>query len=228
MCVIGGLLVHTYHFSFNSKKQTENDGARVIITTAIEGLQTGAFKKSCITKGSKRSARMQAAENDEGDGAAPNEASSTSNDDGTDAVNAAGSEHATAPIQLVRVKQEIQSDVEDGGVESVTDEQSVADAAKQAEQEKMEKKYKKANKIKFSMLVKTLEELWETKKSAKRRWSNEEKLEKLLPKRLLRHLEGGDPYPILRLIMPEIDTSRPNLGMQEKAIAKAWSQALGT
>jgi hypothetical protein len=41
------------------------------------------------------------------------------------------------------------------------------------------------------------------------------------------HLEGGDPYPILRLIMPEIDTSRPNLGMQEKAIAKAWSQALG-
>jgi len=77
------------------------------------------------------------------------------------------------------------------------------------------------------MLCGIMEKLWQVKKD-REYMPNDEKLNKLLPKKLLARLNGVIPYPILRLIMPQIDTARPNLGMQEKTIASSWSKALGT
>lgn len=91
--------------------------------------------------------------------------------------------------------------------------------------------YTQANQILFANLVKVLEFLWQKKKNAKtdrKKWNTEKKLQFLFPPVLKKKLNGGDPYPFLRLIMPETDSKRPNLGMQEKTIAKAWSDALGT
>lgn len=91
--------------------------------------------------------------------------------------------------------------------------------------EEIEPDYTRANKIKFCELVDRLEHLWMER--SKRYWTKEQKLEYLLPKQLLVTLKGGSPYPILRLMMPKIDTSRPHFGMLESSIINAWKGALG-
>lgn len=162
--------------------------------------------------------------------------------DATDDNNNDGT-NDTAPTARpqVRVKEEIMSDVEEdsvmqdaaaseqdgGSTAENSEQQDAAMAQAERQQRQQDKRYKKANKLKFYSLCNALEQLWAQTKSGKRRWSTEQKLEKLLPQKLIQHLDGGDAYPLLRLIMPEIDTSRYNLGMLEKNIASAWTGALG-
>ena len=50
----------------------------------------------------------------------------------------------------------------------------------------------------------------------------------ILPPKLLGEYMGDtSPFPLLRLILPEMDTSRPHNGMKEKTIARSWAEAMG-
>jgi len=88
----------------------------------------------------------------------------------------------------------------------------------------------KANQLPFCILCNKLEKLWKQRnlKQGNKKRTKNELLELLLPSNLKRYLgETGSPFPLLRLIMPEIDTFRPNVGMKEKMIANCWSDAMG-
>jgi len=89
--------------------------------------------------------------------------------------------------------------------------------------------YSRANKIPFRKLCETFERVWsfKKKKASRRKTSKDEILETLLPKSLLEYLKGGSPFPFLRLMVPDLDTLRPHLGMKELSIGKIWGQAIG-
>jgi hypothetical protein len=96
------------------------------------------------------------------------------------------------------------------------------------EEQEFEPDYRRANKIRFVDLCGTFEKLWENKTRSTNRGSRDQQLRYILPKALLDTLQGGSPFPILRLIMPKIDTSRPHFGMRESNIINAWRGAMGT
>ena len=98
----------------------------------------------------------------------------------------------------------------------------------------------RANKLLFSQLVERLEKLWLLRKHAtnssfsvlprkKTKLSQEDKLSKyLFPKQLKTYFGSfSSLFPMLRLILPDLDNIRGHLGMKESVIAKAWTQALG-
>lgn len=85
----------------------------------------------------------------------------------------------------------------------------------------------KANLLPFAILCKRLEFLWKERSNRSNKRSKDVLLQYLLPSSLHKYLAGGSPFPLFRLIMPEIDTSRPHSGMKEKLIATSWAEALG-
>jgi len=87
-----------------------------------------------------------------------------------------------------------------------------------------------ANNLPFQKLVHRLEKLWQqrNKKDGTRVLSKEEKLSYILPARLRQYLgPTGSPFPLLRLLVPEMDNVRGHLGMKERMIAIAWGEAMG-
>jgi hypothetical protein len=91
-----------------------------------------------------------------------------------------------------------------------------------------EPSYTKANAVPFHTLCKRLDLLWNKRRSTgKKAVSKQERLKYLLPDSLFNYLEGGSPYPFLRLICPDHDSSRPHTGLKEATIAKVWADAMG-
>mmetsp|Transcript_7253 Transcript_7253/g.11900 ORF Transcript_7253/g.11900 Transcript_7253/m.11900 type:complete len:1401 (+) Transcript_7253:1066-5268(+) len=87
--------------------------------------------------------------------------------------------------------------------------------------------YTKANSISFKMVCDRLEQLWiQRSGKGKRKVTKQEKLAYLMPKTLLKFLEGGSPYPYLRLIMPASDSTRPHTGLKEAKIIQTYKQAM--
>ena len=87
--------------------------------------------------------------------------------------------------------------------------------------------YTKANTIPFKLVCDRLEQLWlQLAGKGRRKVSKAEKLAYLLPKNLLQFLEGGSPFPYLRLILPASDSSRPHTGLKEAKIIQTYKQAL--
>jgi hypothetical protein len=91
----------------------------------------------------------------------------------------------------------------------------------------------KINRFKFSNFCKMCEKAFQQKErdpGAKKgpKASKEQILEMLLPiKYLNKKFEQvyWSAFPLLRLYMPDIDSSRPHTGMKEKTIAKAYIEA---
>lgn len=91
-----------------------------------------------------------------------------------------------------------------------------------------EPSYTKANTVPFHTLCKRLDLLWNKRRSTgKKAVSKQERLKYLLPDTLFKYLEGGSPYPFMRLICPDHDSSRPHTGLKEATIAKVWGDAMG-
>jgi len=86
--------------------------------------------------------------------------------------------------------------------------------------------YTKANAIPFFELCKRLESLWNLRYT-KRTISKKEKLKYLIPDHLHTYLDGGSPYPYLRLILCDHDSSRAHTGLKEAKIATTWAGAMG-
>mmetsp|Transcript_12366 Transcript_12366/g.24742 ORF Transcript_12366/g.24742 Transcript_12366/m.24742 type:complete len:850 (+) Transcript_12366:105-2654(+) len=87
--------------------------------------------------------------------------------------------------------------------------------------------YTKANSIPFKMVCDRLEQLWlQRAGNGRRKVTKQEKLAYLLPKSLLQFLDGGSPYPYLRLIMPASDSTRPHTGLKEAKIIQTYKQAM--
>lgn len=104
--------------------------------------------------------------------------------------------------------------------------------------------YDKANAIQFRTLCHRFETMWK-QKSKKKKPSKDELLAYLLSSQLRRYLHGGPSssssssssssqpkraqsiFPMLRLMTPDKDTTRPRLWMKEKLIADTWATALG-
>lgn len=94
-----------------------------------------------------------------------------------------------------------------------------------------------ANKLSFYQLSKTLEKIWvasqKTSSSSlitkSKKTTQEEKLSKLLDplQQYFARKEASTWFPILRLVVPNLDNTRGHLGLKETAIATAWIQALG-
>ena len=132
-----------------------------------------------------------------------------------------------APLDdTITVSDNGEEDSELENVEAITDDGDYG-SENNEEVEEFEPDYTRANKIRFADLCGAFEKLWENRKRTTNRGSREQQLRYILPKALLDTLQGGSPFPILRLIMPEIDTSRPHFGMRESNIVSAWKGALG-
>jgi hypothetical protein len=86
--------------------------------------------------------------------------------------------------------------------------------------------YEKANSLSFSMLCRRLELLWQQKRKKGKRLPEIEKKKYILPSPLLKALEPESIFPLLRLLLPDIDNSR-NCFMKEKLIAQAYCEAEG-
>eukprot|EP00978_Attheya_sp_CCMP212_P029441 scaffold104590_cov61-Attheya_sp.AAC.1 len=86
----------------------------------------------------------------------------------------------------------------------------------------------KANALRFSTLVERMETCWKQRKKTQNKPSKDQLLEFLLPPKLKKILgPKQSPFPILRLILPDLDTTRPHTGMKEKTIAIVWAEAMG-
>ena len=91
-----------------------------------------------------------------------------------------------------------------------------------------EPSYTKANSVPFHTLCKRFDVLWRKRRcTGKKAVSKDEQLKYLLPDSLFDYLEGGSPYPFMRLICPDHDSSRPHTGLKEATIAKVWGDAMG-
>jgi len=86
--------------------------------------------------------------------------------------------------------------------------------------------YSQSNSIPFYFLCLRLETLLKLRTS-KNRPSREKLFDYILGDNLRQKIGRGSYFPLLRLIVPDIDTSRPHTGMKEKSIATAWGEALG-
>lgn len=80
----------------------------------------------------------------------------------------------------------------------------------------------------YKFLCFRLEKLWKRKreKQAYKRWKEKERLEYILPRKMLNDLNGHSVYPYLRLLLPEQD-SRRQFRVKEKKIAEAYCKAQG-
>lgn len=83
----------------------------------------------------------------------------------------------------------------------------------------------RANNFRFSHLVQRMEMLWQLKFKNKK-VTKDQKFDLLLPKKFLKALQPQSAFPIFRLIMSDLDSSRSTY-MQEKRIAETYCRAMG-
>ena len=89
-----------------------------------------------------------------------------------------------------------------------------------------EPSYTKANAISFHILCTRLEKMWLQRNRKTNRQSKNDVFLLLIDDSLRAYLHGTSSwFPLLRLVMPDIDTSRPHSGMKERNIALAWGEA---
>ena len=87
--------------------------------------------------------------------------------------------------------------------------------------------YKKANTMSYAALAKRLEVIWRQRKKAPGKGpSKQERLKYLLPDKLLVWLEGDSPFPFIRLILSDRDSSRAVSGLKESSIQSAYCSAI--
>ena len=113
--------------------------------------------------------------------------------------------------------EEMQDEFDEGGAEMPTLETYVP----------REPSYEKANAIPFAQVCNRLEYLWKLRLNKNKVTTKQKKLEILLPNALKEYLDGGSPFPYIRLILAEHDSSRPHTGLKEARIAEAWAKAMG-
>ena len=75
------------------------------------------------------------------------------------------------------------------------------------------------NKLLFSDLCKNFETVERTSGSAR-------KFSVIFNKNLLNHLAGQSVFPLMRLVLPSIDSERGKYGLKQTSIAKAYVSAL--
>ena len=85
----------------------------------------------------------------------------------------------------------------------------------------------RAAKIPFVQVCNRLEYLWKLRLNKKRVVTKQKKLECLLPDALKEYLGDESPFPYVRLILAEHDSSRPHTGLKEARIAETWARAMG-
>jgi hypothetical protein len=85
--------------------------------------------------------------------------------------------------------------------------------------------YDRTNSLPFFQIVKRMEALWQLRRN-KKKVSDLEKKEYLLPPKLLKALEPQSIFPLIRLLVPDQDNAR-NCYMKEKLIAQAYCDAEG-
>ena len=80
----------------------------------------------------------------------------------------------------------------------------------------------------YGFLCYRLEKLWLNKreKQTGRRWNEKQRLEYILPRKMLDSMNGHSIFPYLRLLLPEQD-SRRQFRVKEKKIAEAYCKAQG-
>lgn len=168
----------------------------------------------------------------------------------TDTPDTSGANEATIQNENesnnVRVKSEEPVEVKDEQTleqKTEDDDQHMQDPEDDSEDDDeyipTEPLYEMANNFDFRKLCERFENV-ATSGSKKRKPSKWEKLDYLLPKKLIKTLDKGaqrDPdtgemryqsiYPILRLMCPDKDRSRQLYGMKDTNIAKTWSGAMG-
>ena len=89
-----------------------------------------------------------------------------------------------------------------------------------------EPNYTKANAISFHILCTRLEKMWLQRNRKTNRQSKDDVFLLLIDDSLRTYLNDSSSwFPLLRLVMPDIDTSRPHSGMKERNIALAWGEA---
>lgn len=85
----------------------------------------------------------------------------------------------------------------------------------------------KADSLPFSILCRRLDILWQHRTRKTNRQTKDALWDTVMPDSLRRFIGRGSFFPLLRLLMPDLDTSRPHTGMKERYIAIAWADALG-
>lgn len=85
----------------------------------------------------------------------------------------------------------------------------------------------KANSLLFFRLCRRFEILYNQRSKQVNKQTKQTLISCLLPDQMYQYLNGTSFFPLLRLILPDLDTSRPHTGMKERTIAIAWADALG-
>mmetsp|Transcript_773 Transcript_773/g.1418 ORF Transcript_773/g.1418 Transcript_773/m.1418 type:complete len:311 (+) Transcript_773:50-982(+) len=111
---------------------------------------------------------------------------------------------------------------ESGGYDTVDDEDS------NQRGEDFEPDDTLVNSLKFSTACIKLEKIWQNKrkKRAVDRWKEQQRLEMILPKKMIEDLNGQTIYPWLRLLLPDQDSQR-QFSMRDRKIAEAYCKAFG-
>lgn len=87
--------------------------------------------------------------------------------------------------------------------------------------------FTKANSLSFAQLCRRFEMVYKQKLKGSKKQSTQTLVGCLLPDKMYLYLNGSSFFPLLRLMLPDLDTSRPHTGMQERTISVAWADALG-
>ena len=85
--------------------------------------------------------------------------------------------------------------------------------------------YTKIDAISFFVLCNRLEKMLQQRNRKTNRQSKDQVFTLLIDDSLRKHLKDSSWFPLLRLVMPDVDTSRPHTGMKERNIAMAWGEA---
>src|SRR6056297_2543657 len=91
----------------------------------------------------------------------------------------------------------------------------------QEEELRFQTKERKASQLLFADLCHRLERV--THEVGKRH----RRLEILFPRPLVQALKGCSPYPLFRLLLPHIDTTRKNYSIKQAGLAKLYVEILG-
>jgi hypothetical protein len=93
--------------------------------------------------------------------------------------------------------------------------------ADQEDELRMQAKERVASQLSFAELCHRLERVTREVNQRRRR------LEVLFPRKLVLSLKGCSPYPLFRLLLPHIDTTRGNYNIKQAGLAKLYVEVLG-
>jgi hypothetical protein len=83
----------------------------------------------------------------------------------------------------------------------------------------------KTEAISFHVLCTRLEKMWQQRHRKTNRQSKDDVFSLLIDDSLRNYLSDSSWFPLFRLVLPDMDTSRPHTGMKERTIALAWGEA---